>query len=122
MYVLIFSLFSFSFFTSFLFFSILTTVIYPLKSKNLERVIIFKVTQSGFGFCFFFFPLGNKVEFLSPDQMILWASSAWFWHMDKTEADPGKGRVQNSWQPAHAHCASTYRVTIKLKPCLLLFP
>lgn len=48
----------------------LTTVIYLLGDKNLEKVIISKITQ-----IMHFFFLGNKVDFLSSDHMKLWASS-----------------------------------------------
>lgn len=46
-------------------------MIYLLGDKNLEKVIISKITQ----IMRFFFFLGNKVDFLSSDHMKLWASS-----------------------------------------------
>lgn len=42
---------------------------YPTESKNFEKVIISKITQR------MYFFLGNKVDFLSPGHMRLWASS-----------------------------------------------
>lgn len=61
----------FSLFLSFFHFGVLrlTTVIYPVGGKNLEKVIISKITQR------MYFFLGNKVDFLSSDHMKLWASS-----------------------------------------------
>ena len=87
-------------------------MIYSLEGKNLEKNPYFRKSLKE---CIFF--LGNKVEFVSPDHMRLWASSLSFWHVDKTEADPGEGSLESMAGSTRSVCQCVWcHVQIKTIP------
>ena len=93
----------------------LTSVIDPLEGKTLEKVFILESHSKNF---FFFLEIQWNFSAL-----IIWDYGQVVFHSGVwTEQKQAlEGRVQNSWQGAHAKWASVYGVTAKLKPYPLLF-
>ena len=110
MYFLIFSLF-------FFFFYLWDWQVWliPLKANSWKSLYF----RKSFKECFFFF-LEIQWNFSA---LIVWDYGQVVFHSGVwTEQKQAlEGRVQNSWQGAHAKWASVYGVTAKLKPYPLLF-